>query len=198
MENTGLILLAAGDSSRMGSPKQLLLYQGQTLLDRIVDSSIKAFDVDNIVLVLGADHEAIVSKIKNTDIRISINEEWKSGMASSIKLGLQTLRKNCPAMERCFISVCDQPYLSEEVFLKMLKMAKHSSKDIIAAEYAGTIGVPALFSKKYFEKLMNLAGDQGAKKIIMENMEDVGTFAFEEGATDIDTPMDYDTLITKK
>jgi molybdenum cofactor cytidylyltransferase len=118
-------------------------------------------------------------------------------MASSIQSGLKTLQTSFPEIERCFISVCDQPYLKKEVFLEMQRLSDDSSKEIIVAKYADTLGVPALFSKKYFEKLMNLEGEQGAKKIIQQNLEDVETFTFEEGAIDIDTPSDYENLKTK-
>jgi len=198
MKNTGIILLAAGNSTRMGLPKQLLLYQGKTLLERIVDTSIKVFDNNKIIIVLGANHSEIAFQIKDKITLISVNEEWESGMASSIKSGLQTLLNHFPEMERCFISVCDQPYLSSEVFIEMLKLADYSSKEIIAAEYAGTIGVPVLFSKKYFKKLLHLSGEQGAKKIIQQNMDDVNIFTFDEGAIDIDTPSDYENLKTKE
>jgi len=198
MKNTGIILLAAGNSTRMGSPKQLLLYHGKTLLERIVDTSLQVFDNNKIILVLGANHSEIAFQIKDKITLISVNEEWKSGMASSIKAGLQTLLKHFPDMQRCIISVCDQPYLSSEVFIEMLKLADYSSKEIIAAEYAGTIGVPVLFSKKYFKKLLHLSGEQGAKKIIQQNMDDVNIFTFDEGAIDIDTPSDYENLKTKE
>ena len=198
MKNTGIILLAAGNSTRMGSPKQLLLYQGKTLLERIVDTSLQVFDNNKIILVLGANHSEIAFQIKDKITLISVNEEWESGMASSIKSGLQTLLNHLSEMERCFISVCDQPYLSSEVFIEMLKLADYSSKEIIAAKYAGTIGVPVLFSKKYFKKLLHLSGEQGAKKIIQQNMDDVNIFTFDEGAIDIDTPSDYENLKTKE
>lgn len=198
MKNTGIILLAAGNSTRMGSPKQLLLYQGKILLERIVDTSLQVFDNNKIIIVLGANHSEIAFQIKDKITLVSVNEEWESGMASSIKSGLQTLLNHFPEMERCFISVCDQPYLSSEVFIEMLKLADYSSKEIIAAEYAGTIGVPVLFSKKYFKKLLHLSGEQGAKKIIQQNMDDVNIFTFDEGAIDIDTPSDYENLKTKE
>lgn len=197
MKNTGIILLAAGSSTRMGSPKQLLLYQGKTLLDRTIDTALEVFDKEQIVLVLGANHNEIASTISNQNIPISINEDWQSGMASSIKSGLKTLIEHFPDLERCFISVCDQPHLTSNVFLEMLQLNETSEKEIVASEYADTLGVPALFSKKYFDKLMNLTGEQGAKKIIRQNMDDVETFEFEQGIIDIDTQIDYENLKTK-
>ncbi|WP_312900056.1 nucleotidyltransferase family protein [Chryseobacterium taichungense] len=197
MKNTGIILLAAGNSSRMGSAKQLLSYQGKTFLERIIDTALEVFDKDQIILVLGANHDEISSTIKDKNILIAINEDWESGMASSIKSGLKTLSDHFPEMERCFISVCDQPYLTGNLFLKMSQLQDTSQKEIVAATYADTVGVPALFSKKYFKQLMELTGEQGAKKIIQQNMQDVETFAFAKGAIDIDTPSDYDHLKTK-
>lgn len=198
MENTGIILLAAGNSSRMGTAKQLLSYQGKTLLDRTIDTALEVFKEDHIMLVLGADHNEIASKIENQNVQISINDDWRSGMASSIKAGLKTLLKLFPDMEHCFISVCDQPFLTSEIFTEMFQLKENSNKEIIAARYSDTIGVPALFSKKYFEVLMEFSGEQGAKKIIQRNMEDVETFEFEKGAIDIDTKVEYENLKSKE
>ncbi|WP_394665868.1 NTP transferase domain-containing protein [uncultured Chryseobacterium sp.] len=194
MKNTGIILLAAGNSSRMGSPKQLLVYQGKTFLERITDTALEVFDPNQIVLVLGARHHEISSVIKNKNIYIVINENWESGMASSIQSGMKTLSGLFPEMERCFISVCDQPYLTSNLFSKMLQLQETSGKEIVVTKYADTLGVPALFSKKYFKPLMELTGEQGAKKIIQQNINDVESFEFEKGAVDIDTPSDYNHL----
>lgn len=197
MKNTGIILLAAGNSSRMGSPKQLLVYQGKTFLERITDTALEVFDPNQIVLVLGARHHEISSVIKNKNIHIVINENWESGMASSIQSGMKTLSGLFPKMERCFISVCDQPYLTNNLFSKMFQLQKTSGKEIVVTKYADTLGVPALFSKKYFKSLMELTGEQGAKKIIQQNMNDVESFEFEKGAVDIDSPSDYNHLKTQ-
>lgn len=197
MKNTGIILLAAGNSSRMGSPKQLLMYQGKTFLERIIDTASEIFDPNHIVLVLGARHHEISSVIKNKNIHVIINENWESGMASSIQSGMKVLLNNFPEMDKCFISVCDQPYLTSDVFLEMIQLHETSSKEIVVAQYADTLGVPALFSKKYFNPLIKLTGEQGAKKIIQQNMNDVESFQFEKGAVDIDTPSDYNHLKTK-
>ena len=198
MKNTGIILLAAGNSTRMGFPKQLLTYQGKTLLNRTIDTALEVFDKNQIILVLGANHNEVTSTIKNKNLAISINEDWQSGMASSIKSGLKTLLNHFPEMESCFISVGDQPHLSGHLFLEMLKLQETSNKEIVVAKYADTLGVPALFSEKYFGKLMELKGEQGAKKIIQQNMDDVETFEFEKGAIDIDTKADYENLKSKK
>lgn len=197
MKNTGIILLAAGNSSRMGSPKQLLPYQGKTFLERIIDTAQEIFDPNQIMLVLGANQYEISSVIKNKKVQFVINEEWKSGMASSIQAGIKTLSNHFPEMEKCFISVCDQPYITSDLFSKMLHLQETSSKEIVVAKYADTLGVPALFSKKYFKQLTELTGEQGAKNIIRQNMNDVTSFEFEKAAIDIDTPADYDHLINK-
>lgn len=182
----------------MGTAKQLLSYQGKMLLDRTIDTAKEVFDRDHIILVLGADHNEIASKIQNKNVQISINDEWQSGMAFSIKAGLEALLKQFQDLENCFISVCDQPFLTSEIFTEMFQLKEDSNKEIIAARYSNTIGVPALFSKKYFEALMELSGEQGAKKIIQRSMEDVETFEFENGAIDIDTKVDYENLKSKE
>ncbi|WP_156308907.1 nucleotidyltransferase family protein [Sphingobacterium endophyticum] len=198
MKDTGIILLAAGNSTRMGTAKQLLIYQGKTLLDRMINTALEVFYKNQIILVLGANHHEIASMITEKNISISINNDWQSGMASSIKSGLKTLIDRFPEMEKCFILVCDQPYLTSDLFLEMLKLNESSKKEIIVAKYADILGVPALFSKKYFENLLSLTGEQGAKKIIQQNMKDVETFEFEKGAIDIDTKADYENLKSKE
>lgn len=182
----------------MGTAKQLLFYQGKTLLDRTIDTALEVFNQNHIILVLGADHNEIASKIQNKNVQISINDEWQFGMASSIKTGLEALIKHIPNLEHCFISVCDQPFLTSEIFAEMFQLKENSNKEIITARYSDTIGVPALFSKKYFEVLMELSGEQGAKKIIQRSMEDVEAFEFEKGAIDIDTKVDYENLKLKE
>lgn len=198
MKNTGIILLAAGNSSRMGKAKQLLSYQGKTLLDRTIDTAKEVFDRDQIILVLGADHNKIASKIENKNIQIFINDDWRSGMASSISSGLKAILTQFTDADHCFISVCDQPYLTSNIFTQMLQLQESSKKEIVVAKYEDTMGVPALFSRKYFITLMALDGEQGAKKIIQQNMEDVETFQFEQGAIDIDTKEDYENLKSKE
>ena len=182
----------------MGTAKQLLSYQGKTLLDRTIDTAKNVFDKNQIILVLGANHNEITSKIDNKDVAILINDDWRSGMASSIRSGLRTLLKQFPDLDNCFISVCDQPFLTSEIYLQMLQLKENSQKEIVVAKYSDTMGVPALFSKKYFTTLMMLEGEQGAKKIIQKNMEDVETFEFEKGAIDIDTKVDYENLKSKE
>lgn len=182
----------------MGTAKQLLSYQGKMLLDRTIDTALEVFNQNHIILVLGAYHNEIASKIENKNIQISINDNWQSGMASSIKVGLEALIKLFPDLEHCFISVCDQPFLTSEIFTEMFQLKENSNKNIIAARYSDTVGVPALFSKKHFNVLMELSGEQGAKKIIQRSMEDVETFEFEKGAIDIDTKVDYENLKSKE
>lgn len=182
----------------MGTAKQLLSYQGKTLLDSTIDTAKEVFNHNQIILVLGANHNEIASKITDKDIPISINNEWQSGMASSIKKGLKELLEQFPNLENCFISVCDQPYLTSNIFTQMLQLKEYSQKEIVVAKYADTMGVPALFSNKYFTTLMSLDGEQGAKKIIQQNMVDVETFRFEKGAIDIDTKVDYENLKSKE
>lgn len=194
MKNTGLIILAAGGSRRMGKPKQLLSYQGKTLLNTMIDTCLNVVEKENIIVVLGCEHEKIATSITAENITTCINTNWESGMASSISSGLKTLLLKSPEMEKCFISVCDQPYLESSVFIEMIYAFENSEKHIIVSEYAGTVGVPALFSKKYFNDLIHLDGEEGAKKIIQRNENDVEVIQFEKGAVDIDTPMDYNNL----
>ena len=196
MNNTAIMILAAGAASRIGSPKQLLNYQGKTLLRRIVDVALESFKSQQIMVVLGASHEAVLQTIKETDVLHCLNKDWERGMASSIRSGLTNLLNTNPDLAQCFIALCDQPHVHNHLFQEMKALSDSSSKGIVASEYAKTLGVPALFSNNYFNHLLALTGEQGAKKIILQNLNDVATIKFEQGAVDIDTKSDY-TKLTK-
>lgn len=189
---TGIVIIAAGNSSRLGRPKQLLEYRGKTLLQHIIDEADLA-NLNPIVLVLGANSDKITENVRNVD-HIVINESWENGMASSIAAGITELLNMENIPQNVIISVCDQPLLTAEVFLNLVKEKNSSSKNIVASIYAETIGVPALFGEKYYDYLLRLSGKEGAKKIINEFEADLSTISFENGRIDIDTEKDFVNL----
>ncbi|MBC7899737.1 MAG: nucleotidyltransferase family protein [Saprospiraceae bacterium] len=142
----GCLVLAAGASLRLGSPKQLLIYDGKTLLRRSVETAINA-GFKPVIVVLGSEIERSRSEISGLDVKIHINEDWESGMSSSIKAGLEHLLKIEPEIDGVLITLCDQPKVSSEhlnLFVEKFEVTKAS---IIAAQYEGVAGVTALFSK---------------------------------------------------
>lgn len=187
---TASIILAAGSSTRMGRSKQMLDIRGVPLLVKTVKTFLDA-DISPVLVVLGCNAAAHRELIAHLPIEIVENSFWKRGLGSSIKAGLLHLTSNHPSIASVIISVCDQPMLSKEVILDLVKKSHDTGKHIIASRYAGVEGVPAFFHRKYFAALANLADDQGAKKIIVQHMPDVSVVHFGGGEIDLDTMEDY-------
>jgi molybdenum cofactor cytidylyltransferase len=194
MRACGLILLAAGSSSRLHQPKQLLEYNGSKLLQRSIDIALSS-EADPVLLVIGSNAKLIEEQIEAGKIIVVENELWQEGIASSIRCGLNALLKTLPNIEQTIFMVCDQPYVSTEILNKVINAAEQTGQDIIACKYADTLGTPTLFSQKYFQELLQLQGHEGAKKLIMKYSQEVGMIHFAKGATDIDTWDDYMRLV---
>jgi molybdenum cofactor cytidylyltransferase len=192
--STGIIILAAGNSSRLGQPKQLLGYNGTSLLNRIVYEAV-FFAGEAVVVVTGSGRLAIESSIADDSVLTCHNPRWKDGMASSIKTGLKHLLLIYPELRSCIITVCDQPHLDAGVFRELLLKQQQTGKGIVASQYAATAGVPVLFGRPYFNALLHLDGQEGARKLLTKFKGDVAVVPFEKGAVDIDTPEDYNNLI---
>jgi len=192
MEN-GIIILAAGNSSRLGKPKQLLTYKGKSLLE-IATEAAKGTGSASIVTVLGAYADEISVAHQQSNVNYVINENWEKGMSTSIHAGLTELLKLNPAIENVIITVSDQAFLTAETLMQLIAEKEHTAYHIIASKYGNTIGTPVLFNKKYFTALMNLTGDTGAKHIIKQHPNEVTSISFEKGNIDIDTEADYNNL----
>lgn len=194
MNKTVIIILAAGNSSRMKEPKQLLAFGNKTLLSHTVSEAQKSGIP--VIIVLGANEEKIKEQLKNISAQIVFNEKWEEGISSSIKAGIKKALENNIDSENCILCVCDQPYISATVFQQLTDKKNTSGKKIIASSYSDTLGTPVLFDKKYFSALMNLQGDEGAKKLLSVYKDDVAFISFEKGGCDIDTKNDYEELLT--
>lgn len=190
---TGILIVAAGNSSRLGEPKQLLKFKGKTLLRNVVEEAIKVSQ--SVVVVTGSGHSQISKEIEDLKVKIVENIHWNEGMGSSIKIGLTQLLNEFPEVQNIIISVCDQPFIEASVFSDLIQMQKDSQKGIVASKYSDTLGTPVLFTKKYFEELSRLSGQEGAKKMIQKFKDDIAEINFEKGAIDIDTQTDYQKLM---
>ena len=194
MNSTGIIILAAGSSSRFGSTKQLVHFKGKTLLQHTIEEATEA-GAEPIVVVTGANANEISKEIKNEKIEIVFNKDWEQGMALGIIIGLKKAISLNNKMEKAIIAVCDQPFISSSLFQQLYQKQNESAKYIVACCYADTIGTPALFTQKYFDVLMKLKGDERAKKLMKTYSEDVATVDFPKGYIDIDTKEDYENLL---
>ncbi|WPO78419.1 nucleotidyltransferase family protein [Flavobacterium sp. KACC 22761] len=193
---TGIIILAAGNSSRLGQPKQLLGYKDSTLLKNTIAEASLVSDV-KIIVVTGANNQLIEEELDPSRIKISFNPDWESGMSSSIINGLKKLLTLYPDYENCIFAVCDQPYVSSLIFEHLIEEHHKTGKGIVASAYSETLGTPVLFKKKYFNELLELKGQEGAKKIISKFSDDVVSVSFEKGNIDIDTEDDYNKLMSE-
>jgi len=188
------VILAAGESSRLGSPKQLLIYRGETLLQRTINAARQA-GIKCIILVLGANKTLILSQTDIAGVDVVENENWQTGMASSIAVGIKAIKKIKTLPDAAILMVCDQPYISPSVLNELITEQKATGKPIIACEYENITGVPALFHESFFEQLAHLNGDAGAKKIMRQYPEKVAVIPFPLGIVDIDTQDGYKRLV---
>ena len=189
----GIILLAAGPSTRLGKPKQLLQHNGKSLLKNSMEEALNA-NADSVMVVLGAHSNLLYGEIDKNKVQLVVNTEWEEGMASSIRIGLKSLLKLIPSVETVIFIVCDQPHLSASLLNELLITHQKTGKPIVASNYGEAIGPPALFHKSFFSELMQLKGDTGAKKIIQQHSSEIATVSFPEGQIDIDSPADYEAL----
>jgi len=196
-DHTGIIILAAGGSSRLHKPKQLLIHRGRTLVSHVTAEAIKA-GLSPVVVVTGSRSEMIIRELDETNAEIVYNRHWKEGMASSILEGITHVIHTNLATTAVIIAVCDQPFVSAEIFLQLVDAKKTKGKGIVASAYAGTLGTPVLFDKSYFQDLASLQGDQGAKRLLKIYEQDVATVPFRQGEVDIDTEDDLSQLHKEK
>jgi molybdenum cofactor cytidylyltransferase len=194
-----VVVLAAGGSRRLGTPKQLLPFRGRTLLRHAVEVAVEAasaptagesVDDPAVVVVLGAEAERLRAELRGLPVVVVVNAEWATGVGSSVRTGLQAAGE----VPGCLFVAADQPFVTADLLRGMLALF-HGGAPIVACAYAGTLGVPALFGRAYFGELAGLEGDAGAKRIIERHGDVVRAVRFERGATDVDTQDDWESLL---
>ena len=187
-----LLLLAAGASTRMGRPKQLLPYHGRTLLRHAAETAVVA-GCAPIVLVTGALHDELLAEIVGLPILAVHNPDWETGMASSIRAGLAAVAAAAP--RAVLVILTDQPLVTPELLRQLIVQQQATQAPIVAAAYGETLGVPAIFDKSLLPELLKLQGAQGAGRLIARLGAAVGQVAFPAGLLDVDTPAQYKALL---
>jgi molybdenum cofactor cytidylyltransferase len=194
MQDIGLILLAAGASTRLGKPKQELPYKGMTLLQHAAQAALDS-DCVPVVVVLGAESTVALPEVTGKPLAKVYNPEWEEGMASSIRYGLTELLAKEPAVSGAVIMVCDQPYVDAPLLNSLCRTKLDTGKGIVACSYNYTLGTPVLFDKAFFQELLELIGHEGAKKLLYRHKDQVASIPFPLGAIDIDTAEEYAALL---
>lgn len=185
-----IILLAAGNSSRMGEPKQLLEIGGKSLVYRAAETALQT-GWHPVIMVTGAYPGEIEKALAGLELDLVNNPDWLSGMAGSIKTGLNRALQTDPNLEAAVLMVCDQPHVTPTLLQQLFLTRRVSGAPVVASAYGETLGTPALFDRAVFPQLLALEGEAGAKKLIRALGSRVAQVDFPQGEIDIDTPADY-------
>ena len=189
-ENIAVVILAAGESSRMQQAKQLLPWGTSTLLGKAIMEA-KQSNSERVYVVLGAKAETIQMQFNSTDVTWVLNKNWKKGMGSSISCAINYLIHLKTDYDGILIMLCDQPLIDADYINKIISTFKRSNKGIVATAYKHSNGVPVLFDKKYLEDLSKLEGNIGAKAIIGANSNSVIAINPNGKEKDLDTLEEY-------
>jgi molybdenum cofactor cytidylyltransferase len=189
-EKTSIVLLAAGGSSRLGQPKQLLTVKDTNLIRLSAQAALNT-KCSAVIVVTGAFHQQVATALHELPLMIEFHPAWATGMASSLQAGLKKALELTPDLDSIIFMVCDQPFVTPALMLNLIATRRVSGKPIVASAYALTLGTPALFSRAVFADLMALEGDAGAKKLISKYGDQVAGLPFPNGEIDIDTQADY-------
>lgn len=196
-----LLLLAAGASARLGQPKQLLPYQGRTLLRRAAETAA-ATGCRPLVLVTGAAHEALLPQVAGLPFVVAHNAQWAEGMGSSVRAGMAALDAAYPPLgaqvrpAAVLLLLCDQPLLTAAHLRELLRVQRETGRAAVASAYAGTVGVPVAFGPALFGRLRALSGAGGARALLASlPPAELASIAFADGAVDVDTPAQYRQLL---
>lgn len=191
MRRVGAVILAAGSSSRLGRPKQLIHYEGQPLILRTALAARRA-GVDSVIVVVGAFSKVVSEAVIGVGgLTLVSNKGWRSGLSSSLSAGLATAKSI--GLDGAMILTADQPMIGVASLEKLLEQFDEDQR-VVAAAYDGIVGVPAIFGHEHFDALMNLNGDEGAGRWLRSNPDAVKEVPIPEAAVDIDTLADVARL----
>jgi molybdenum cofactor cytidylyltransferase len=192
LRQTAIVILAAGGSSRLGQPKQLLSVLGEPLLRRVVRMAAEVSS-DHLIVVLGSSAYDCVPVIKDCEADIVVNPFWESGLAGSIRIGVERAEEQ--GADSVLLLLADQPWLNSGVISRFLDRMDGRTDVIISARYDGVLGAPMMFGSDWFPQLKDLEGDQGARNLVSQEGSRVEVIDWSEGAFDLDTPEDLASLM---
>lgn len=185
-----ILILAAGASTRLGQPKQLVKIAGRPALHVVVEHAV-AIAGNAVTVVVGAHAKELTYLFGRSPASWIVNKHWEEGMASSLKCGLGAVP---PAADAVMILLGDQVRVTRDDLSRLLGAWQGQEHMIAAAVYGGTVGVPAIFPRAYFPELAELRGDEGARKILRRNADRIVRVPMPSAAFDLDTPEDLRAL----
>ncbi|MGB1284339.1 MAG: nucleotidyltransferase family protein [Polaribacter sp.] len=189
-----ILILAAGNSSRMGSPKQLLKINGKTFIEIAIENAIET-NVKAVFCVLGANAEKITSKISHQNVEFIFNKKYQKGLSSSIVSGVEYIEKQPLNFDAILIVLVDQPEVNSQYLTEIITTYQKNNTKIVASSYSKKSGVPAIFPKKYFKSLQLLKGDKGAKDFLQKHESEIIQLKREQSFLDIDLPEEYQSYL---
>lgn len=191
--NTAFLILAAGSASRMNQPKQLLPFKNDVLLTHVIKQAL-AVSRENVFVVLGANNNLISQEIKSFSVNILCNKQWKKGIGSSIAYGVSEIQQ-LKKYKRVVVLLADQPSISNIDIQHILEYHINHQNKITVTACINYTGVPAVFEQEFFNELMLLSNDDGAKPILKKHKLQVSKFVIDKEILDIDTPEEYDKIL---
>lgn len=191
MDGLYAVVLAAGGSTRFGALKQLLEFNGRSLLKRITSIANEVLG-KRVVVVHGPKATKCQREIAGLDVINIVNEEWKSGLSTSLTQAVSALPAGCKGV---LILLCDQPLIEKDHLEQLISTWSRQPDHLVASAYAGTRGVPAIVPAEYFPELMRLAGDQGARVMLARHAGKIVEVPVPEAEFDIDTEDDFTRLL---
>jgi molybdenum cofactor cytidylyltransferase len=181
-----VVVLAAGASTRFGSPKQLVRLNGRPLLHLAVSRAVEVAG-QSVTVVLGANAVELAPLLRHTPAAIVVNRDWSEGMGSSVRTGVSRVPATADAV---MLMLADQPAVTAEDLRRLISTWRRQPQCIVAAHYAGTAGVPAIFPREDFTALAGLRGDTGARALLKRGGERLIRVPLQSAEIDIDTPED--------
>lgn len=193
MAEIALVLLAAGGSRRLGRPKQLLAYRGQTLL-RHAASTLLMTPCRPLLVVLGAHRDRAAAALDGLPVRLVDNPRWCDGIGTSIAAGITAA--GAIGADGAIVALADQPRVTAATIARLLAAHTDTGRPIVAARYEQTVGVPAFFGASLFPALRGLTGDRGCKSLILAAHQLAAFVDCPEARCDVDTAADYADILT--
>jgi molybdenum cofactor cytidylyltransferase len=194
-EEIGIIVLAAGESKRFGSLKQLATFQGKSLLRRAAETAVSV-GCGRVFVVLGAYPEKLIPELEDLPLQVVYNQGWRSGIMSSIHTGLSRLIQQNNRVAGVLIMLCDQPLVDPELINSLIEIFLNKKPLITASKYSGTVGVPAIFSSALFNEILQFNAKGGAKELLIKYQDRLEVIEAPQAMLDIDIPQDYEALLT--